>query len=156
MHVADDRFDVAHDLALERHQQPQHAVRGRVVGAEVERQQLLRGLGAARVLLLELLVQRGERDALLAPAVLGHRRLLPADDAVGLTRRSRSVPTGSVVLVVREDHRFAADREVAPLRVALVVLGHQDPAQVRMSLEDDAEHVVHLALLVVGGRPVRR
>ena len=31
--VADDRLEVAHDLALERDEQPQHAVRGRVVRA---------------------------------------------------------------------------------------------------------------------------
>ena len=47
VHVADDRFEVAHDLALERDEQAQHAVRGRVVRAEVERQQLLAGLLAA-------------------------------------------------------------------------------------------------------------
>ena len=46
VHVADDRFDVAHDLPLERHQQAQHAVGGGVMRAEVERQQLLCGLGA--------------------------------------------------------------------------------------------------------------
>src|SRR5271166_7106150 len=63
---------------------------------------------------------------------------------------ARLQPAG---LVAREDHRFAAEREVAPLRMALVVLGHQDPPQVRVPLEDDAEHVVNLALLVVGGRP---
>ena len=39
--VADDRLDVAHDLALERGQQAQHAVRRRVVRADVERQQLV-------------------------------------------------------------------------------------------------------------------
>src|SRR5271155_3990473 len=36
--------------------------------------------------------------------------------------RARLQPFG---LVVGEDHRFAPDREVAPLGVALVVLGHQ-------------------------------
>ena len=44
--VADDRLEVAHDLALERHEQAQHAVGGRVVGPDVERQQLV-GLAAA-------------------------------------------------------------------------------------------------------------
>ena len=39
--VADLRLDVAHDFAVERRHQPQHAVRGRVVRAEVERQQLV-------------------------------------------------------------------------------------------------------------------
>jgi hypothetical protein len=57
VHVADDRFDIAHDLALERHDQPQHPVRGRVVRAEVERQQLLGGVLALAVL-AELLLQR--------------------------------------------------------------------------------------------------
>jgi hypothetical protein len=69
VHVADDRFHVSHDLALQRHQQPQHAVRGGVVRAEVQRQELLRG-ALALAALLELLVQRRQRDALLAPAVL--------------------------------------------------------------------------------------
>ena len=44
--VADHRLDVAHDLALERRDQPQHAVRGRVVRAEVDRQQLVPGIVA--------------------------------------------------------------------------------------------------------------
>ena len=39
--VADDRLDVADDLALHRRQQPQHAVSGGVVGTDVERQQLV-------------------------------------------------------------------------------------------------------------------
>jgi hypothetical protein len=42
-------------------------MRGRVVGAEVEGQQLLRGFRAALLLVLE----RSQRDALLAAAVLG-------------------------------------------------------------------------------------
>ena len=46
--VADDRFDVPHDLALERDEQPQHPVRGGVVGAEVERQELFARPGARR------------------------------------------------------------------------------------------------------------
>ena len=40
VHVADDRLHVAHDLALERGQQAQHAVGGRVVRADVDREQL--------------------------------------------------------------------------------------------------------------------
>jgi hypothetical protein len=54
---------------------------------------------------------------------------------------------------VGEQHVLAAHREVAPLREALVVLGHQDPAQVRVVVEDHPEHVVDLALLVVRCRP---
>jgi hypothetical protein len=63
--VADDRLEVAHDLALERDQQPQHAVRGRVVRAEVDRQQLGLGRGFDR------LRARRDVDRLLLAAVLG-------------------------------------------------------------------------------------
>src|SRR3954467_6586871 len=59
------------------------------------------------------------------------------------------IPTRHLVLVEGEEDRLAADREVAPLRVALVVLGHQDPAHVRVPVEDHAEHVVDLTLLEV-------
>src|SRR3954454_4925709 len=79
-----------------------------------------------------------------------------------VTERSRSrygTPVGSMsviparvlVLVEGEQDGLAAHREVAPLRVAGVVLRHQDAAHVRVAVEDDAEHVVDLALLVVGG-----
>src|SRR5919199_2083262 len=40
------------------------------------------------------------------------------------------IPAWQLVLVEGEQHRLAAHREVAALRGALVVLGHQDPAQV--------------------------
>ena len=46
--VADDRLEVADDLALERHQQAQHAVGGGMVGADIERQQLDRLAAALR------------------------------------------------------------------------------------------------------------
>src|SRR5689334_20469395 len=52
---------------------------------------------------------------------------------------------------VGEGDRLAADREVAPLRPADVVVGHQDPGQVRVAAEDDAEEVEDFALLRVGG-----
>jgi hypothetical protein len=64
--VADDRLEVAHDLALERHQQAQHPVRRGVVRAHVEREQLL--LGAVG---LDWVLADGEVDALLLAAVLG-------------------------------------------------------------------------------------
>src|SRR5437764_4594915 len=60
---------------------------------------------------------------------------------------SRSlIPARHFVFVEREDDRLAADREIASLRVAHVVLRHQETAHVRVALEDDAEHVVDLAL----------
>src|SRR3954451_5903722 len=72
--------------------------------------------------------------------------------ASGSCVRSTSViPARHLVLVVGEDHGLAAHREVAPLGVPLVVLGHQDAAVIGVAVEADAEHVPHLALLVVGG-----
>src|SRR5213595_1369617 len=70
-----------------------------------------------------------------------------------MLRRSL-IPARHLVLVEGEQDGLAADREVASLRVALVVLGHEDPAHVRVAVEDDAEHVVDLALLVVGRGPL--
>src|SRR5919202_3246305 len=63
------------------------------------------------------------------------------------------IPARHLVLVIGEEHGLAADGEVASLREALVVLGHEDPARVGVAVEDHAEHVEGLALLVVGGRP---
>src|SRR5215218_1581678 len=62
------------------------------------------------------------------------------------------IPARVLVLVEGEQHRLAADGEVAPLRMALVVLWHQDPARVGMAVEQHPEHVEDLALLMVRGR----
>src|SRR3954454_145305 len=62
------------------------------------------------------------------------------------------IPARQLRLVERVDDGLPAHREVAPLRVALVVLRHQDAAHVRVALEDHAEHVVDLALVEVGRR----
>src|SRR5688500_17177500 len=62
------------------------------------------------------------------------------------------IPARELRLVERVDHGLAAHREVAPLRVALVVLRHQDAPHVGVAVEHDSEHVVDLALLVVRGR----
>src|SRR5215211_5040545 len=47
---------------------------------------------------------------------------------------------------------IAADREVATLWPADVVLRHQDPAEVGVPHKDDPEEVVGLPLLKFGGR----
>src|SRR5262249_5997237 len=47
----------------------------------------------------------------------------------------------------------ALDREVLAQRMALVIRRHQDPAQVGVAVEGDAEHVVHLALEPVRSLP---
>jgi hypothetical protein len=64
--VADERGDVAHDLALERAQEAQHPVRGGVVGPHVDREELGVGLD---VRTRERRLHTLERHRLLAPAV---------------------------------------------------------------------------------------
>src|SRR5262249_30172088 len=60
-----------------------------------------------------------------------------------------------VALVVGEGDGLAANREVAALRPADVVLGQQDPGQVGVALELDPEEVEGFALLEVrGGKDV--
>src|SRR5690606_29488635 len=54
------------------------------------------------------------------------------------------------VLDALELHRDGADGMVLAQRVALPVLGHEDPGQVGMADELDPEHVVHLALEGLG------
>src|SRR3954470_3689199 len=67
------------------------------------------------------------------------------------TRSSSLIPARHLVLVEGEQDRLAPHREVAPLRPALVVLGHQDPPHVWMPFEDDAKHVEDFPLLEVRG-----
>jgi hypothetical protein len=62
--VADDRLHVAHDLALERREQPQHSVRCRVVRADVDGEELVM-----------LLAHRLHRHRALALAVRNAERL---------------------------------------------------------------------------------
>src|SRR5215213_1675504 len=50
----------------------------------------------------------------------------------------------------REIHRLAADRVVAPQRMAFPAVRHHDPRQVWVPLELDPEQVVDLALVPVG------
>src|SRR5215218_6171294 len=74
----------------------------------------------------------------------------------GVLSRSVLNPTSAVrsaitAFVVGEGDGLAADREVTPLRPADVVVRQQDPGQVGVAAEDDAEEVVDLALLEVGG-----
>jgi hypothetical protein len=81
--VADDRLDVAYDLALERREETQHAVRRGVVRADVDREELV-----------VLLAHRLHRHRALALAVghaerLGHR--------AGALARAARVPDGGVV-----------------------------------------------------------
>jgi hypothetical protein len=65
--VANDRLEVAHDLALEVDHEPQHPVRGGVVRPEVDRQQLL----LEPVHVLQGLARRGDVERVLLAAVVG-------------------------------------------------------------------------------------
>src|SRR5947209_10505416 len=62
------------------------------------------------------------------------------------------IPARHQVLVVGEHDGLAAHREVASLRMSLVVLGHEDPAVVGVPVEEHAKHVERLALLEVRRR----
>jgi len=90
VHVADERLDVADDLALERRDQAQHSVGRRVVRTDVERQQLV-GLAAGHRL-------GGVSDRLLPLAiVLGqprHQRSFPYELSSLKVNRTGSPPTG--------------------------------------------------------------
>src|SRR3990170_5654320 len=74
---------------------------------------------------------------------------------VGIAVRSlASVGFAPVDLVEVEGelHFFVAQGMVLAQRVSDPVVGHQNPAQVGMAAEGDAEHVIHLPLVPVGGR----
>src|SRR4051812_43274303 len=57
--------------------------------------------------------------------------------------------------LVREADGLAADRIVLAQRVALPVLGHEKPFEVRVAFEHDPHQVELLALVPVAGRPDR-
>src|SRR5215210_4109390 len=69
--------------------------------------------------------------------------------------RGRSTVATSGSLLAGEPNRLPAHRVTLAQRVALPVVGHQDPAQVRVAREADAHHVPRLSLVPVGGRPDR-
>src|SRR5919197_1286830 len=70
-------------------------------------------------------------------------------------RRCAVSPARGPLLFAREAHRLAPDRIVLPQRVPLPVVVHDDPAQVRVTLERDSHQVERFALVPVGGRPDR-
>ena len=54
---------------------------------------------------------------------------------------------------LKRTHLGRARRMILAQRVAVHVGGMQDPRQMRVAVEDDAEHVPHFALVPVRGRP---
>ena len=107
--VADVGVQADHDLAVQRHDQAQHAVRGRVVGAEVDGDQVL-ALGRVD------LAGRGAGDL----------RRLPQRARPGRMRVRSSTSDR-----VRELDRLAADRVVLAQRMPVPVGRHDQPPQVR-------------------------
>src|SRR5579875_809191 len=67
--------------------------------------------------------------------------------AIRSSLRGRSLP-GLVIL--REVDGLAADRVVTAQGMPDPIVGHQDPGEVGMALEHDAEHVPGLTLVPVG------
>ena len=86
-----------------------------------------------------------------AQDAVGRRVVRPDVDGHDLAVALDSTCSVIAPLRVGEGDRLAADREVAPLRPADVVVGQQDPGQVRVAAEDDAEEVEDFALLGLGG-----
>ena len=102
MDVTDDRLEVAHDLALQLDHQAQHAVRGRMVRAHVDGEDLLLGLevdGRAGKTVGQFFLQLAHGDVGVQPSVCdrlfgggrpGHHCHQP-----GLVTSSRVKMTGS-------------------------------------------------------------
>src|SRR5829696_7833514 len=90
------------------------------------------------------------------PRFARRRHEAPEDLASWFARSARSLVRPP--LVRRRDLRalvldgYATQRIVLALRVALPVVRHENPGQVRVAVEDHPEHVVRLPLLPVGGR----
>src|SRR5688500_12748594 len=94
--------------------------------------------------------------ALQALAHVGGQVLERIRDRELLHRVARLGLRGERLAQLLRAAEAAAEREVLPQRIAfLVLLPHEDAAQVRMPLESDAEHVEALALEPVGALPDR-
>ena len=112
--VADHGLEPDDLLAVQVDDQAQHAVGGRVVGAEVDR---LHVAGREHV----------RRDA-------QHRRAPGSGSACPRrSRRACARVRSPSLLRLREAHRLAADRVVLAQRMALPVVVDEDPRQVRMA-----------------------
>ena len=151
--VADDRLRAQHDLAVELEHEAQHAVGAGVLRPHVDDHRLVVGeLGVDVV----GQVRNAQHRALLSErsatsvAERGADLLLPL---VGLRGRDRCSAHDDWAACARgglELHGDAADRIVLAQRVTLPVVGHEDAGEIGVAGEDDAEHVVRLALHRLG------
>ena len=143
--VAEDRLQADHRLAVEHDIHAEHAVRGRVLRPERDVQQLVVVQHRLRPGPRAMRGRCGWLDHGMAGRGLlrGGRVMEPRLFQHGVVRR------GLVFVIVRRDvvlaHRMVG--ELVP---------HQDPAQVGMPGEDDAEKIKDLALLELGAAPNRR
>ena len=130
--VADGRRDREDRLAVELQHQPQHAVRAGVLGPHVDGHHF--GLDL--------------RHVTVAAAPRPHRR-----DSRSFSTFSRNSASRHLERLGRPRRHPDLDRIVLAKRVALPVLGHQQPTRIRMAVEHDAEQIPHLSLEPVGRRP---
>ena len=141
MEVADDGLAPQNGLGFHLEHQPQHAVGTRMLRSHVDDHA---GCRRARP-------QRRPAPP-PRPRSCAARGCSPGD--VPCCRRpGRSRPLrrqSSAGLGRLELHGNGTDAVVLAQRVTLPVVGHEDPAHVGMAFEDDAEHVVGLALEGLG------
>ena len=143
MEEADMRIDALDDLAVEFEHEPQHAVGGRMLRSEVDRE------------VAEVLVGHGRLARLL---VAGQRRALPGAQEVELTEflaQAHRLVAHALLLVVVAHFDEAGHREVLAKRMAFETVVGEDAAKVGVAGEQHAEKVVGLALVPVGAGPHR-
>ena len=157
--VADDRLGPQDGLTLELEHEPQHAVGRRVLGTHVDDHRLVVGSADVRSRAAASASDRRStapisRRRSAPPRACGIRPWLSLGGLGDRGRRSR--PRCRSCGRLRPSPAPLNCTGMAPTRVVLAqgvavpVLGHEDPGQVGMALEDDAEHVEHLALEGVG------
>ena len=140
MQQADMRIDALDHLAVEFEHEAQHAVRGRMLRAEVDREVAEVLFGHASAYALRLLVAR-------------QRRALPGAQEIELAEflvEPHGLVAHALLLVVVAHLDEAGHREVLAQRMAVEAVIGEDAAQVRMAVEQHAEEVVDLALVPVG------
>ena len=164
MQQADMRVGALDHLAVHLQDQAQHAVRGRMLRAEIDRVAVdLDGLASARRRIAahgsssrhgSLLRRRASGVRLLVARQRGHRlpRREEIEGAEILRQLDRLIDDLLAVLVVA-DLDIAGQREILAQRMTLEAVIGQDAAQIGLAGEDDAEQVPGLALPPRRARP---
>ena len=164
--VADHRLGPGDQLAVELEHDPQHAVGRRVLGTHVHDHPLADtlvggllvpraglGLGLGHAQHRVVAGQVDERG--VHGLEVGDRRLAGRDVVTGgrsiasCGAPNRAIACSSGRRCALELHRDATDVVVRAQRVALPLVGHEDPGVVGMAVERDPEQVPRLALVVL-------